>query len=415
MLFTKPIAEITYDDVVKFCENQISEGFVLDYKREFPSNENLAKIIASFANTYGGVIVIGIDAPKGKPLEPYQGIEFNKDLKYEEKVQSVVLSHIREPVFPEIQVCEPRDNKTFIIIRIPESHLTPHRVGNNRKVYIRTGEFSRPFDEAPWEKIEWLLSRREKSENFRKGIVQESEIFYKESFNRYGIDHSKYFGIVSFRILPTFPQCALIEYRDFDNIEEVIHVSKPGFPEYGLWMESVQNGAQKLLFYKTEHDKKPEQDEPFLFIHLNRFGLYLYKWDAGTLNPIRDKEGALLNTEKGLINIYHIIWYLYQFLTSAQQFYQHLGFWGGLYFEIEFENVLGLNIENPLDRIPTGKEKLNIPRSHMKWSRNLTILELNSKKEELVIDTMSDIAWSIGLRENFENNVRQCLKRNFGS
>jgi len=47
MLYTKPIREIVYKDVVDFCDNKNNEGFILEYKRDFPSNSNeaLAKLL----------------------------------------------------------------------------------------------------------------------------------------------------------------------------------------------------------------------------------------------------------------------------------------------------------------------------------------------------------------------------------
>jgi predicted HTH transcriptional regulator len=60
-----------YQDVIGFCSEGHSEGFILEYKHDFTSlsNEKLAKSVAASANTYGGILVIGIDAPSGKPME----------------------------------------------------------------------------------------------------------------------------------------------------------------------------------------------------------------------------------------------------------------------------------------------------------------------------------------------------------
>jgi len=179
MLYTKPINDITFQDVLDFCEQEIPENFRLDYKRELPTNEKLAKLISAFANTYGGVIVVGINAPKGTPNKPFEGMEYDESMKYEEKIQSVIISGINEPVFPEIKVCTNQNKKAFIIIRVPESDITPHRVGNDSKVYIRTGEINtttdklyKPIDEARWGKIE---------EEYKNKSAQELRVLYEES------------------------------------------------------------------------------------------------------------------------------------------------------------------------------------------------------------------------------------------
>ena len=61
-LWYKQINAITFGDVDQFCVSKIPEGLRLDYKREIPND--LAKIVAAFANTLGGLIVLGVDADK---------------------------------------------------------------------------------------------------------------------------------------------------------------------------------------------------------------------------------------------------------------------------------------------------------------------------------------------------------------
>lgn len=411
MLNTKPINDINFQDVLDFCEQKTPENFTLDYKRKLPSNEKLAKLIAAFANTYGGVIVVGINAPKGIPNEPFEGMEYDETMKYEEKIQSLIISHINEPVFPEIKVCISTNKKAFIIIRVPESDNTPHRVGNDSKVYIRTGEINtatdkldKSIDEARWGKIEWLISKRNKSIELRNHMIEEANTFYKESFEKYGIAPEKYYGIVTFRMLPKFPQGQLISFEDFGNIENIIWIGQGInlFPRYRVNLETIQNGLQTLHFTSTEGDE-PKQYEPFFFIHLTNLGMYIYKWDAGTGIPDADSEGNKTFKDKGLQNILLISIELYQYLSSALNYYKHLGFWGTSVLEIEFDNVLGL-------KAPSLVKYLSIPRSHMKWSRTFIVPELESRKKEIVIEVILDIAWSIGIRRDFKNEIYTCLE-----
>ena len=57
MLFTKPQNEITFADVKGFCR-EFGEGVRVEYKREI---KHIPKIVSSFANTHGGVFVIGAE------------------------------------------------------------------------------------------------------------------------------------------------------------------------------------------------------------------------------------------------------------------------------------------------------------------------------------------------------------------
>lgn len=58
MIYTKPILEISWNDVEDFCRNRVPEGTYLDYKEDFPSQ--LEKTISALANTLGGIILIGV-------------------------------------------------------------------------------------------------------------------------------------------------------------------------------------------------------------------------------------------------------------------------------------------------------------------------------------------------------------------
>ena len=54
--FNKNISEIEYDDLKKLIENDITEGWFIEYKGSFPKNKKIANSIASFANSEGGPI-----------------------------------------------------------------------------------------------------------------------------------------------------------------------------------------------------------------------------------------------------------------------------------------------------------------------------------------------------------------------
>ncbi|MDA2935193.1 ATP-binding protein [Acidobacteria bacterium AH-259-D05] len=191
MLFSKPINDITYDDVASFCGQGHKEGFILEYKQDFPSNnEVLAKTIAAFANTYGGILIIGIKAPAGEPLSPFEGITYDPSLKYEEKIEGICLAHIKEPVFPAVRVCPPQNGKTFVVIRVEESPITPHRTTSNTRIYTRTGQSSTPNGEASWEKIEWLVTRRKKSLELRERLDDKAEEYFNNACALKGINIS---------------------------------------------------------------------------------------------------------------------------------------------------------------------------------------------------------------------------------
>ncbi len=59
-LWNKSIKEIEFGDVDTFLQTMQPENTRLDYKREKPND--LEKTIAAFANTLGGMILVGVDS-----------------------------------------------------------------------------------------------------------------------------------------------------------------------------------------------------------------------------------------------------------------------------------------------------------------------------------------------------------------
>lgn len=65
--FYKNISEIEYKDIENLKENKVPEGIYIEYKsRMLKSKKNykIAQSLASFANSYGGWYIVGIEEKK---------------------------------------------------------------------------------------------------------------------------------------------------------------------------------------------------------------------------------------------------------------------------------------------------------------------------------------------------------------
>ena len=97
-LWYKTPSEITFADIDQFCKSMQPEGARLDYKGiAFP--KDLAKTIAAFANTLGGLIILGVDANKNTNMPiwpPDAGMPMDAGLS--ERVVSVAQQAIFPPV-----------------------------------------------------------------------------------------------------------------------------------------------------------------------------------------------------------------------------------------------------------------------------------------------------------------------------
>ncbi|MGO9597819.1 MAG: helix-turn-helix domain-containing protein [Isosphaeraceae bacterium] len=169
-LWHKPMELVTFEDIEIFCQQGHAEGPRLDYKAEIPSK--LHKLVAAFANSLGGLIVIGIEADRvtNKPAWPPKGMKKNPGI--EEQITAKCRDNIYPPLRPQISpiIENPHDSGTALcVIRVDESREAPHAVDGY--IYERTGSQGDGFHYAKIERIGHLLERRGRIEDQRRDLV----------------------------------------------------------------------------------------------------------------------------------------------------------------------------------------------------------------------------------------------------
>ena len=120
-MFTKPAADITFSDIEEFCR-EFGEGVRVEYKREI---QHIPKIISSFANSSGGIFMIGVETDStNQVVFPIQGIPKRSGI--EEQIQQSALTGVYPAVIPEIVICDvPNTNNVVVIVRVDESPQAP--------------------------------------------------------------------------------------------------------------------------------------------------------------------------------------------------------------------------------------------------------------------------------------------------
>ena len=137
MALTKPIDEITVDDLNTLVTDKELEKQTVDYKATLKLDitqikEEFRKDISSFANASGGDYIIGIREDGGFPVEVCGMSESNPD-GFKLQIENVLQSHI-QPRIPGIQVhpVHLKDNLYVVIVRVPRSFARPHQVSINQ-------------------------------------------------------------------------------------------------------------------------------------------------------------------------------------------------------------------------------------------------------------------------------------------
>jgi Schlafen, AlbA_2 len=173
-LHYKSINDIRYEDVEAFCAQKFSEGIRLEYKGEIPNH--FGRVVAAFANTFGGLILLGVEADQAKnePIWPPVGCD-QRGLS--DRIIAICQDNPYPPITPEIKVLDvPGDadkDKAIAVLRISESPLAPHVI-DGRHVYERIEGQGRKwtYGTAEFHRVERLLERRKGWEIDREKMIE---------------------------------------------------------------------------------------------------------------------------------------------------------------------------------------------------------------------------------------------------
>jgi len=149
-LFTDDLEAVGNDQlfaaIAEFARAQPSEGWRHDYTEQWSDDSGL-KNIAAFANTFGGLLIIGV-RKRGRDLAcELVGVE--SESEYKTRVASSIAANISPVPFYNVFECHKPDAPTtrFCVVRVRENKLL-HLVTKRgvSPVYVRNEDEARPAD-----------------------------------------------------------------------------------------------------------------------------------------------------------------------------------------------------------------------------------------------------------------------------
>ncbi len=170
MLFSSPLHSLELRQIEQFCRNW-PEGVRVEYKRELDTR-HIPKIVSSFANTVGGVWIIGVATDvENRAVFPIRGISRMSGI--EERITQSCYHNLYPPLLPDITIIDvPGDEgHVVVVVQISESVEAPHAIENSTKIYIRTNSTSEIIQLAEIDRIEYLLKRRQQPERMREDMI----------------------------------------------------------------------------------------------------------------------------------------------------------------------------------------------------------------------------------------------------
>jgi ATP-dependent DNA helicase RecG len=118
------------------------EGKTLEFKRDLSSPDGVLRSIVAFANTAGGVLLIGLEDGTGHVL----GLQ--KPLEAEERLANLISDNILPRLVPELEIL-PWRNTHVLAVQVYPSSSRPHflkKQGSEDGVLVRVGSTNRRAD-----------------------------------------------------------------------------------------------------------------------------------------------------------------------------------------------------------------------------------------------------------------------------
>lgn len=393
---------ITVQHVRDVCA-RFSEGLRVEYKGTFDANVRgqLPKIIASFANSQGGVLVVGVRTMNGVPQQPFEGFETPPREELPLTVENIGLQSINPPVIPITHVvASDVPNQVFLVIEVEESGEAPHAIENSKKVYVRTGSAANPYDLAEVDLIIELMKRRREPLERRDRLIESATQRSKQN-----VRHDQAFVQIS--LCPVFPRSALCSTEEAWSFLSLAQMNNAVGLVYPNSMRRIPDGALSLTH--------PIANLPHLspqYLELNKYGLFF------VLRQFRMIEWNGVADQRLQLSFADLFQTLLKFTISAERFYVARGFRGNLMMNISLRGVQG----QAMRFIGAGElgddiEDFRCYTDEVSTDRVLTVDQIAAGRLEVLTEILGSLTWAFWqsnadlpmtrLRQNVERMIQR--------
>ena len=303
--------EITFEVVQAFC-SEWQEGVRVEYKQEI--TKDVPKIVSSFANTQGGIFIIGVKENEPNNEEPFTIVGIPNTGGIEERIVQSAITGIYPPVMPEVIIVKvPETENVIVIVRVDESHHAPHAIQNSTKVYIRHANITQPYEKpqlAQMDYIEYLLNRRQDAQRITQQIIER----IKEAHKRHKDTYIPNLTIVAHPVFPYRPVISPPQIHDL----------------YKKWdgMRRVPGGI-----YRTSDSSFAPTSE------INEYGVVYYKTRFHENDPYPR------------INVIDFRDAIYEFMEIAKELYNNCDYLGNIEVSAQLQNVQSRNLSNEIGNL----------------------------------------------------------------
>ena len=334
-IYSKPLSQVQAADLDELLQEKAVENVRLEFKLQAPSKDETLKKLSSFANTFGGFMVIGAkaDSEDGR-IDALPGVDPQDG--YKQTIMQWCFGAVSPPLSAEVSDPIPvpaGSGKVCYVIFIPESEVAPHFLNGRKGVWVRTDEFSSRFEArlADENELKHLFDRRRAVLERRLRLTERA----KKRFDTYiGQKHTDLSGnrtkigpLLEFGIVPRFPSQQVCQHESLSQ-----HI----FNNYLTWRGVIfPDFTRRQILLQDESAIVLDAVVRTSFFEASVWGALFYAVELDT------DHGPTKARMEG-IHTYQVVGYILLFVRHAAKILRAIGYSGPLLIEVALGSILGV-------------------------------------------------------------------------
>jgi len=225
--------------------NRPQEGYLIDFKERW--GDKSLRVVAGFANTFGGIIIVGVSEDGGK-ADKIEGEPSASELKT--RLADSISANISPTPLYDIAECKlPADpNRRLAVIRVrPAARVHYLLKKGEQPVYVRNEDQAIP---APAAELRQLIERERNSLAEPTAVARSAESLFQRvtvtnarssgTFQERAKNRIKSQSSIKIAVIPEQPITFRLDYQVEDDVEAAVAKTFP--MHYG----AVMNGVARL-------------------------------------------------------------------------------------------------------------------------------------------------------------------------
>lgn len=328
-IYDKTIQTIATADLAELLSEPAVENVRLEFKLEDPPKDEILKKLSSFANTFGGYLVIGAQADRTGRLQALPGLAPINGFK--QRLVQWCFNGVSPPIQPFVSdpIPTPQDpTRVCYVLFLPESEEAPHFLNARQGPWVRTDEFSQRFEPrlATFEELQHLGNRRalavsRRSDLFVRGNTR-FDAFAAAEYRSQPDVVGDLGATLKLAVSPKYPSRRLADERRLRELIQPAAVSwrQVGFPRRGT---SITQFESVIILVPAGS---------FSMLDASLWGLLYYAWEL---------ERQVEQGRNG-IHLHSMMGHLLVLLEHARLTLRALGYDGTLAIRVRLERVRGV-------------------------------------------------------------------------